>query len=57
MLKNIIKIRGWVIFTILLTLLSLAGCGGSDGGSSSQILVLGESYDEKAGDIFTTSLI
>ena len=56
MLKNIIKIRGWVIFTILLTLLSLAGCGGSDGGSSSQILVLGESYDEKAGDIFTTSL-
>lgn len=37
-----------------LTLLVLSACGGGD--SANQVLVLGEGYDEKAGDIFTTSL-
>ena len=39
-----------------LTLLVLSSCGGGGGDSANQVLVLGEGYDEKAGDIFTTSL-
>ena len=39
-----------------LILLVLSACGGGGGDSANQVLVLGEGYDEKAGDIFTTTL-
>lgn len=52
MIANTIKcVSIPLLFAIVLT-----GCFGSGGDSASQILVLGEGYDEKAGDIFTTSL-
>lgn len=57
MLKNNIRTLGQAIFSILLVL-SLTGClgGGSSSDSSNQEIVLGEGYDKKAGDVFTTSL-
>lgn len=41
---------------IILTILVTSCSGGGSDDSANQILVLGEGYDEKAGDIFTTSL-
>jgi hypothetical protein len=52
MINNLIK----CVFIPLLFSVFLFGCGGSGSDSPSQILVLGEGYDEKAGDSFTTSL-
>ena len=44
------------LILISLTSLILSACGGGGGDSANQVLVLGEGYDEKAGDIFTTTL-
>jgi hypothetical protein len=44
-------------YLILFVLILIQGCGGGgDSDSANQILVLGEGYDEKPGDVFTTSL-
>lgn len=55
MLVNKMRAICSAIFPVLLVL-SFTGCGGSGSDTPSQILVLGEGYDEKAGDSFTTSL-
>ena len=52
MIDNLIK----CILIPLLLAVVLSGCGGSGGDSTNQILVIGEGYDEKPGDVFTTAL-
>jgi len=51
MINNFTKLKT-IIFSLVIV---LYGCGGSGSDSSSPILVLGATYDEKAGDIFTTT--
>jgi hypothetical protein len=51
MINSFIKLKT-IIFSLVIV---LYGCGGSGSDSASPILVLGDTYDEKAGDIFTTT--